>query len=214
MEQSIKGQVIALAQADPFLTVKDLAVQVGTTKRYVRTILSEAGLSLHEMRRDYARRLERSGQSPVPQTDFEIHDELTITKVAGQRLSSSVEGWAELELFRASTVYRSSSLICYGELFTPEPLRIPACYESLRELLPLALLEGLEVSKQRAEVLPAPEALATVLELPKKSQALKLTTLLTVRDVPVALEVRWLGLEYLILEWSKRESEVEVGFGK
>ncbi len=214
MEQSIKAQVIALAQVDPFLTVKDLAEQVGTTTRYVRTILSEAQLSLHEMRRDYAKRLERSGRSSLPLEDFKIQKELTIAKVPGQTLAFGLQDWAELELFQARAVYRSSSLICYAELFTPEQLRIPARYESLRELLPVSYLERLEVSKQKAEVFPAPDALVAVLELPKQSQALKLTTLLTVADAPVALEIRWLGLEHLILKWSQRVAEVEVGFGK
>lgn len=213
MEQSIKSQVIALAQADPFLTVKDLAVQVGTTTRYVRTILSEAQLSLHEMRRDYARRLERNRSKPETQ-EFDIQEELTIAKVPGGSLGSAVEAWAELELFRASTVYKSSSLIYYAELFTPEQLRIPASHGSLRELLPRDILASLEVSKQKAEVLSAPAALIAVLNLPKQSQALKLTTLLMAEEEPIALEIKWLGLEHLILEWSRPLSEVKAHFGK
>lgn len=54
-----KDQVIRFAQTDPFMSVDEIAAQVGTTPRYVRTILSEAGLSLLALRRSYARQMER-----------------------------------------------------------------------------------------------------------------------------------------------------------
>lgn len=54
-----KDEVVRLAIADPFMSVDEIAVQVNTTPRYVRTILSEAGLSLLALRRRYARQMEQ-----------------------------------------------------------------------------------------------------------------------------------------------------------
>lgn len=53
--ESKKARVLRLAQTDPFLSVDEIARKVGTTSRYVRTSLSEAGLTLTELRRRFAR---------------------------------------------------------------------------------------------------------------------------------------------------------------
>lgn len=54
-----KEQILTLAQKDPFLRVEEIAAQAETTPRYVRTILSEARISLMQLRRRYARTMER-----------------------------------------------------------------------------------------------------------------------------------------------------------
>ncbi|GEM_PF-571524 len=54
-----KDFVVRLAQADPFMSVDEIAARARTTSRYVRTVLSEAGLSLQQLRRRYARQMER-----------------------------------------------------------------------------------------------------------------------------------------------------------
>lgn len=213
MDQSIKGQVIALARRDPFLTVKDLAQEAGTTTRYVRTILSEVGLSLNEMRKEYAKRLERGIGAEHKTEPPRVEQELRITKVAGEKISPQVESWLELELFQASVLQTSGPLLSYVQLITPQRLTVQTGYVGLRELLPAFSLGDLETGRQKAEVVQAPEALAQVLGLPKFSQVLKLTTLLHKAGEPVALEVRWLGLDGLILEWSKLEPELKVAFG-
>lgn len=70
--QSKKARVLYLARSDPFLTVEEIARAVGTTSRYVRTSLSEAGLTLTELRRrfveDLRQRLreEFGADGPVP----------------------------------------------------------------------------------------------------------------------------------------------------
>lgn len=62
---SKKERVLRLAQTDPFLSVDEIANMVGTTSRYVRTSLSEAGLTLTELRRRFAedmrKRLKEAG---------------------------------------------------------------------------------------------------------------------------------------------------------
>lgn len=213
MEQSKKGQVIALAKADPFLTVKDLAKEAATTTRYVRTILSEAQLSLHEMRRSYARRLQRNAGAIEPQEDFSVQEELTIIKVAGGKVVPDIPSWAELELFQASIVRRSSSILCYVQLLTPEQLTIAVKPHDLRELLPQSCREKLEISGQKATILPAPKGLGVALALPETTQVVKLMTFLTVDDRPVAVELQWFGLEGIVLQWSKLQPELEVRLG-
>ncbi len=54
-----KEQILHLAQKDPFLKIEEIAVSAETTPRYVRTILSEARISLMHLRRAYARNMEK-----------------------------------------------------------------------------------------------------------------------------------------------------------
>jgi len=57
-ELTKKEQIINFAQSDPFLKISDIAEHVQTTPRYVRTILSEANISLMNLREKYARNME------------------------------------------------------------------------------------------------------------------------------------------------------------
>src|SRR5690554_2072979 len=59
VSQSIKERIISVTRGDPFLTVEQIAKKSKTTPQYVRTTLSEARLSLANLRRDYARQMER-----------------------------------------------------------------------------------------------------------------------------------------------------------
>lgn len=213
MDHSIKGQVIALAKRDPFLTVKELAEEVGTTTRYVRTILSESDLSLNEMRRFYAKSLRRSVDEEYAKDTMTIQPELTITKVTGNKVASFVPNWAELELFQASARQQSSSLCSYVELITPEELTIRTGHNSLREFLPEDCHGQLEIGWQKAAIVRAPEKLSEILDLPKQSQVLKLTTMLQVGKTPQAVEIRWFGLDGLVLEWSQLEPELKIALG-
>src|SRR5690554_2643931 len=53
-----KDIIIENAYRDPFLKIEDLAQMADTTSKYVRTILSESRVSLMELRKEYARRIE------------------------------------------------------------------------------------------------------------------------------------------------------------
>src|SRR5690554_4660504 len=59
-----KEIIIESASRDPFLKVEELAETADTTSRYVRTILSEADLSLMKLRKEYARKIENSKYNP------------------------------------------------------------------------------------------------------------------------------------------------------
>ncbi len=62
-ELTKKEQIINFAQNDPFLKISDIAEYVQTTPRYVRTILSEANISLMKLREKYARSMEKRLQT-------------------------------------------------------------------------------------------------------------------------------------------------------
>lgn len=207
---SIKEQVIRLAQEDPFLTVENLAQKATTTSRYVRTILSEAGLSLNQMRKEYARRLERNLDGEQGKEGTVFQEELRITKVSGAKISPPVREWLKLELFRASALQKLGSLVSYVELITPEALLLETSFTSVRELLPAKSLAELEIGTQKAEIVLPSKGLQNLLDLPRFSQAFRLTTCLTKKGLPLALEIRWLGLEGLVLEWSQLEPELKV----
>src|SRR5690554_4528519 len=55
-----KEIIIENASRDPFLKIEELAKTADTTSRYVRTILSEADLSLMKLRKEYVRKIENS----------------------------------------------------------------------------------------------------------------------------------------------------------
>lgn len=212
MGRSIKAQVIALAKEDPFLTVEELARAVETTTSYVRTILSEAQLSLNEMRREYARRLEQSA-GRKKQLSIAITGELRISQTKGKDVSPKVLEWVDLELFQASAAQAFGSNLGYVRLITPHSLRLVHKVSNLRDLLPAKYRKNLEVKGQRIEVCLAPAELASLLKIPKHSQVIELTTLLHCKDEPVALETKWLGAEGLVLEWSGMDSELKLSSG-
>lgn len=70
-ELTKKEQIINFAQNDPFLKISDIAEYVQTTPRYVRTILSEANISLMKLREKYARSMEKRLQVQEEPTDLQ-----------------------------------------------------------------------------------------------------------------------------------------------
>lgn len=61
-----RSQIVALARRDPFLRIEEIARRAETTPRYVRTVLSEERLSLMDLRRHYARSMERRLEGERP----------------------------------------------------------------------------------------------------------------------------------------------------
>lgn len=60
-----KEYIIRLAKKDPFLKIEEIAEIAQTTQRYVRTILSEANLSLMNLREEYARKMEKYSELKI-----------------------------------------------------------------------------------------------------------------------------------------------------
>ena len=76
-ELTKKEQIINFAQSDPFLKISDIAENVQTTPRYVRTILSEANISLMKLREKYARNMEKRLKN---NTDEELQAKVSLKK--------------------------------------------------------------------------------------------------------------------------------------
>lgn len=63
--KSKKDVIIENAYLDPFFKIEELARMAGTTSKYVRTILSESKISLMELRKEYARKIEDREYNPL-----------------------------------------------------------------------------------------------------------------------------------------------------
>ncbi len=210
MAESVKAKVIALAEADPFLTIEELSEQAGTTTRYVRTILSEAGLSLNRLRRQYARRLERRLGEHIPSssTTTRAPAKLGVVEVSGAEVHSSLVSWgARDKLFRISAVESGAGLSSYVQLITSHCITMRSGYISLRELLPLG---PVAVGEQKVEIFAADGPINSLLELDGAAQLLRVSSVLTAQGEIMALERRWFGLEGVVLRWSKRDPELKI----
>ncbi|TDX49050.1 hypothetical protein [Orenia marismortui] len=93
-ELTKKEQIINFARHDPFLKISDIAKNVETTPRYVRTILSEANISLMELREKYARNMEErlavKGNNLQKATVRLLREdgEVNVSEVSLQRISN------------------------------------------------------------------------------------------------------------------------------
>lgn len=59
MEATKKERIIELARKNPFWKIEQIAEEVGTSKMYVRTSLSESNISLIKEREKYVKCLEK-----------------------------------------------------------------------------------------------------------------------------------------------------------
>ncbi len=102
------------------MTVEELSERADTTTRYVRTILSEAGLSLNRLRRQYARRLERRLGDEAPDLRPPAQAELGVVQIRGAEVRSALVPWhAEDKLFQVSAVDFGAGLKSFVQLITP-----------------------------------------------------------------------------------------------
>ncbi|AZR73688.1 hypothetical protein BBF96_10020 [Anoxybacter fermentans] len=129
-ELTKKEQIINFAQSDPFLKISDIAEYVQTTPRYVRTILSEANISLMELRERYARSMEKRLQTQTKSdlkmalklkpknSEIEIGD-LGIDQLLEEEFEELQKINKEEKLWRISQVcYSGGHPFCIKELIT------------------------------------------------------------------------------------------------
>ncbi|MFW6264553.1 MAG: GntR family transcriptional regulator [Bacillota bacterium] len=131
-ELTKKEQIINFAQSDPFLKISDIAEHVQTTPRYVRTILSEANISLMKLREKYARNMEKrlkSDEHPELQAKVSLREEysfnnLDISKIeiekADENLYPDIESLREddelIKIYQVQSV--DNKPYCVHELVT------------------------------------------------------------------------------------------------
>ena len=209
LPETKKEQILNLARQDPFLKVEEIAARVETTPRYVRTILSEAKISLMQLRRNYARRMERrlgidvglKGDGPGLASTFDTAgeclsvNEIRIHKVHRPEWANLLKVASDEPLLMVSRVHKvngqpvfASQVVTTGDLSLSEELLrsdIP-----LRELLGLAEPDAMESWERSLEVEPADPYIAASLGVPPAEPVMRSGNLIITQGQPVGLEFK------------------------
>jgi len=203
-----KEQILHLARQDPFLKVEEIAARVQTTPRYVRTILSEARISLMQLRRNYARRMERrlgidvavrSGGPDLTSTLSNTGKCISVNEIRVHKVQR--EEWANLlqvandepllMVSRVRTVdgqpFFVSQVVTTGDLSLSEEM-LRGGDMPLRELLGLTQPNSTEFRDRCLEVEPADPYIAASLGVPQSEPVIRSCNLIITEGQPVGLE--------------------------
>ncbi|HHV93625.1 MAG TPA: UTRA domain-containing protein [Firmicutes bacterium] len=200
-----KEKILNIARQDPFLKVEEIAAKVDTTPRYVRTILSEAGVSLMQLRRSYARRMEErlgidAGVRANRQEGFAVRsgrgldvNEIRVCKVKHPEWAKRLrvpDGEPLLMVTRVQVMDGEpvflSQVVTTGEVsLSEESLHKGG---PLRELLGLTQPEATEFQERSLEVEPADSDTATHLGIAQGEPVLRSGRLIVTQGQPVGLE--------------------------
>ena len=212
MARSTKEKVIHLAQTDPFLTVEQLAQKSETTPRYVRTILSEARISLAQLRKEYARSMERrlaKQDKAYVDLHLPLTNELHVKEIQNEQFSKVLQLPQEAVLFQVSHLTQMNEIPVFAQLVTGQGVTVTPNCTSLRELIQSENVQ-LTAKEQWIEVLDAPERLQTALGSRYNRQVFRLCAVLYNDKQPVALEFLWIPVDGVALHWSGRPLEVKI----
>ncbi|NLY52305.1 MAG: UTRA domain-containing protein [Firmicutes bacterium] len=202
-----KDQILNIARQDPFLKVEEIAAKVETTPRYVRTILSEAKVSLMQLRRSYARRMEErlgidtgaegrwhDGDSAVANSGKGLDvNEIRVCKVKQPEWAKRLRVPDDEPLLMVTRVQAVdgkpvfvSQIVTTGELSLSEESLHKG--NPLRELLGLMQPEVTEFRERSLEVEPADSDTAAYLGIARGEPVLRSGRLIVTRGQPVGLE--------------------------
>ncbi|AZR73696.1 hypothetical protein BBF96_10060 [Anoxybacter fermentans] len=213
-----KEFIIRVAKEDPFLKIEEIAEMAGTTPHYVRTILSDANLSLMNLRKEYARRMEKYSESKIllsikdSVSRLNIHTEENASvftySVPYRNLIESSEDF--LWNIDKKRLYRYMQYIYYcqkpvGIIDFITQIRLPD--EKLKQKDFIFKLSGLNLEEIR---LTSPEIeigkLSNLLKLnPIDSEfspdhiVIKIRTLLTIKDQILGEEIFFFSSDYIKL---------------
>ncbi len=202
-KETIKAKVIAMVKNDPFLTIEEIATDAETTPRYVRTILSEAQLSLLELRKRYAKSMEQQlnfTRKDAPVKDYDPH--LKLEKVRSLEIASLLNQEEDFELLRISKLQYLQRIPAFCELTTylDIELRLEAMAGSLRELLLAKTgIKKIDLKQSWVEVVIDNSNLSILLTKQVNQPLLKLSYLLASDEKPIAVETQWLPTEGILL---------------
>lgn len=203
MSETIKAKVIQLVQKDPFLSIEEIASQVETTPRYVRTILSEANLSLLQLRKQYARAMEQQLKREIVPTAAQEYDpQLKLVKVIDPVAAELLDQDPDAELMKISRMQRLERIPIFCELITylDLELRLDDLSGPLRQILTSAKgINNLQLQRSWVEVAVNQGGLSKLLTAREDQPLLKLTYLLTDGVVPIGIETQWLPTEGILL---------------
>lgn len=205
-----KEHILQVAQRDPFLSVEEIASTCETTPRYVRTILSEARLSLMNLRRHYARKMERrlGVNVTVDRSDQSLSDALSMAgnRVGVNRIQmvkvtepeiSRILGVSPMEpLLKVSRVrlvngrpFFVNELITHKDLVVGEDM--VSSEKPLRQLLGLEVAGETSFVDRSLEVEPAPAYIAGSLGLAEGSPVIKSGNVIETRGERVGIEFNY-----------------------
>lgn len=205
-----KEQILNLALKDPFLRVEEIAAQAETTPRYVRTILSEARISLMQLRRRYARTMERrlGVNVTVDRADRGLSDALSLAgnrvdvhnvqvgKVVAPELAEILGVAPDEPLLKVSRVrsvnrqpFFVSEVITHKSLVVSED--VVGSDKPLRQLLGLEVPGETVFVDRSLEVVRATPYIAACLELATGDPVIKSGNVIVTRDERVGVEYNY-----------------------
>lgn len=211
VRETKKDHIIRLAQDDPFLRVEEIAAAAGTTSRYVRTTLSEARLSLMDLRRNYVRHMEKhmkahiaagsDGEQSITEYDSNDDKQSEENAVDGVRLMKFIDP----EINDALMINRSQPLLKISrvtmvdgkplyieEIITHKNLTVSedmvSSKKPLRQLLALEKRNATQFINRYIEMENASKRLAERLSITEGAPVIKSTHIITIKGERVAIE--------------------------
>ncbi|NLM26245.1 MAG: UTRA domain-containing protein [Firmicutes bacterium] len=215
-QETIKSKVLRVARQDPFLSIEEIANQVETTPRYVRTILSESQVSLMQLRKEYAKRLEQQLQPShgLPTVTREYEPQLKIDKVVDSEMAKLLDCPAEQELLRVSRLDIINQIPVFVELTTYREVTVSNLKGSLRQLLSIGNQEKtVKPGESWIEVVPNNDSLSKLLTGRENQPLLRVCFLLYNKEVPIAVETQWLSADGVLLRSKTGSIEIEAQVG-
>ncbi|KXS42794.1 MULTISPECIES: UTRA domain-containing protein [unclassified Candidatus Frackibacter] len=203
-ELTKKEQIINFARNDPFLKISDIAEHVKTTPRYVRTILSEANISLMKLREKYARNMEERLQVKesnsqkaevrlINQKGEVTTGKIKLSKITNKEFRDLRKTHPEQELYKIS-----QKRMIDGEIFGVQEIitylnpeinkeRIENL-DSLYELFGDQSVNKLNFKNNIMQVENANQFLAKLLGISNNNPIIKSQKLILIAQMPIAIE--------------------------
>lgn len=217
-ELTKKEQIINFAQNDPFLKISDIAGYVQTTPRYVRTILSEANISLMKLREKYARSMEKRLQTNAePETekslklipvtgDMEIGD-LGIDQLLDEEYAGLQKMGRDEKLWRINQLYYSNGRpFCVKELvaFFADDLLVEkvASVEEVYQLFGRKGISHLHFLDNVVRVDQVEEYIQRLLDLRTEKIAMIISKYILMNKIPIGIENYYLSPEKVEMRFS------------
>lgn len=218
-KETIKDRVLQTAQKDPFLTIEEIAQSVNTTPRYVRTILSEAKVSLMHLRKVYAKSMEKrlKPDQQVPETSprslKNIEPQLKVSRIRDEKIAMVLSLEPDTELLQVSQLQFKDERGIFVQLTTYKDLNLVPQPNSLRQMLLFdPQTEKLTQGESWIEVVPGEPALNELLEATPEMPLIKIHTLLYLENEVTAVETRWVSSEGILIKSEKGVGDDDITF--
>ncbi len=212
-KETIKSRVIQTVQGDPFLSIDEIAQKVATTPRYVRTILSEAGLSLLQLRKDYAKSMEKQlGPKKLSTQIKQVDPDLKFTQITDAVIAKILNQPSSTKLMQISRKERLNQIQIYKELITYLEIKLTSVDGPLTDFLLFDRGLRLEQGHSWIEVHANQPSLSNLLDSLENQPLMKISTVLLIQKKPIALKIRWLPTKGILLRTNTGNFEIAAEF--